>query len=464
MRDPEKPSNAGRNALVVIVLLLVAAGVVALLRGGPPQITARSWPAAVGRQARLDLAVHADMGVRAVRVFYRQQGRVIDVARAGFPGRHFYFAPSAQREIHLSPVIGRQQVKGLADGPAELVVQARAGNLLGSTVEMSHAVTIRSVPPRIEVLSTRQYVHQGGAEMVVYRVVEPGAAGAPSGVASGVEMAGNLYPGYPVPGAAPGVMFCLFAFPYNAPAGSMPRLVARDDAGNQAAADFPASLFATKFRTRTFAIDDAFIARVVGPIIANTPALTDPGTPLQQFLLVNRDLRRTDARELAEASGQSVHRFLWHGAFLALAHATVEADFADHRLYKYDGKIVDQEDHLGYDLAVVRHTPVLAANDGRVLWAHYFGIYGNAILIDHGFGLMSLYAHLNDFAVKPGDVVKRGQLIAHSDSTGLAGGDHLHFSMLLDGVQVNPMEWWDPHWVHDRIESKLAAVGANPVP
>src|SRR5690348_5415707 len=61
LRDPEKPSNAGRNALVVIVLLLVAAGVVALLRGGPPEITARSWPAAVGRQARLDLAVHADM-------------------------------------------------------------------------------------------------------------------------------------------------------------------------------------------------------------------------------------------------------------------------------------------------------------------------------------------------------------------------------------------------------------------
>ena len=97
-----------------------------------------------------------------------------------------------------------------------------------------------------------------------------------------------------------------------------------------------------------------------------------------------------------------------------------------------------------------------AANSGRVVWAKYFGIYGNCILLDHGYGLMSLYAHLNDFAVKAGDTVAQGQLIAHSDSTGLAGGDHLHFSMLLDGVQVNPVEWWDGHWIHDRITAKLA--------
>ena len=112
--------------------------------------------------------------------------------------------------------------------------------------------------------------------------------------------------------------------------------------------------------------------------------------------------------------------------------------------------------HLGFDLAVVSHTPVEAANSGRVVFADYLGIFGNAIILDHGFGLQTLYANLNSFRVKPGDKVAKGQVIAESDSTGLAGGDHLHFTTLLDGVEVNPVEWWDKLWIDKHIMAKLA--------
>jgi len=57
--------------------------------------------------------------------------------------------------------------------------------------------------------------------------------------------------------------------------------------------------------------------------------------------------------------------------------------------------------------------------------------------------------------VKVGDKVTRGQQIGRSDSTGLAGGDHLHFTQLVGGRMVNPVEWWDAHWIQDRIERKL---------
>jgi len=97
----------------------------------------------------------------------------------------------------------------------------------------------------------------------------------------------------------------------------------------------------------------------------------------------------------------------------------------------------------------------VAANDGRVIYVGFFGIYGNVVVIDHGCGLQSFYAHLSSFDVKEGEEVKHGQVIAHSGQTGLAGGDHLHFTMLLDGIPVNPVEWWDPHWIRDRIEAKL---------
>ena len=97
--------------------------------------------------------------------------------------------------------------------------------------------------------------------------------------------------------------------------------------------------------------------------------------------------------------------------------------------------------------------------------AQFFGIYGNTIAIDHGYGLISLYGHLSAFSVKEGDRVQRGQTIAQSGETGLAGGDHLHFSMILQGTQVDAREWWDPHWIHDRIQAKLAEFsggGAQP--
>lgn len=442
------PSHGLRNAAVVIILLLIAAGGYALLRGSAPAISA-DVPAAIGARKLLTVSLSTSAGVASVEAHYVQKGQTIELGRQTFSPRRWFTPGAAPAIVHFSVQAGRGDHPELQDGPAELVVTARAANLMGSQAEFARSVTIRSRPPAVYSLSTQQYLNQGGTSLLVYHVGDGAAT-------SGVEMDGIFFPGYPLPGAsAPGTMFALFADPWNAPADAQPALVARDAAGNQSTVSFPVKTFPKKFRERTLPIDDAFIERVVMPIIANTPGLQDQGDPLKNFLLVNRDLRRTDTQDLIDAAKLTQPRFLWHGAFTQLGNSTVEAAFADQRAYQYHGQIVDHETHLGYDLAAVRHTPVKASNSGRVIWAKYFGIYGNCILLDHGYGLMSLYAHLNDFVVKAGDDVTQGQLIAHSDSTGLAGGDHLHFSMLLDGVQVNPVEWWDPHWVQGRIQAKL---------
>jgi murein DD-endopeptidase MepM/ murein hydrolase activator NlpD len=147
--------------------------------------------------------------------------------------------------------------------------------------------------------------------------------------------------------------------------------------------------------------------------------------------------------------------FLWTQSFLQLAGSQVESAFADLRTYVYKGKKIDQQVHLGFDLATTQHGPVLAANDGKVIWAAPLGIYGNCIVLDHGLGLQSIYGHLSAITVKEGDMVSRGQQMGKSGSTGLAGGDHLHYSMQVDGVQVNPVEWWDDHWINDHIRSRL---------
>jgi murein DD-endopeptidase MepM/ murein hydrolase activator NlpD len=166
---------------------------------------------------------------------------------------------------------------------------------------------------------------------------------------------------------------------------------------------------------------------------------------LAAFLRVNGELRKINADQIAALVAKTSPKKLWDGPFVQLGNSQVEASFADHRTYIYKGKEVDQQTHLGFDLAVTQHVPVAAAAAGTIVNASWLGIYGNCVIIDHGLGVQSLYGHLMSFDVKVGK----------SDSTGLAGGDHLHFTLLVGGHMVNPVEWWDPHWMADRVERKL---------
>jgi len=131
------------------------------------------------------------------------------------------------------------------------------------------------------------------------------------------------------------------------------------------------------------------------------------------------------------------------------------ASFGEDRTYWYGGKQVDRQIHLGVDLASTAHSAIPAANSGKVAFAGPLGIYGNTVLIDHGCGLFSMYSHLSRIETEVKKEVKKGETLGRTGSTGLAGGDHLHYSMLVHGVFVNPIEWWDEHWIKDNVEKKM---------
>jgi murein DD-endopeptidase MepM/ murein hydrolase activator NlpD len=137
------------------------------------------------------------------------------------------------------------------------------------------------------------------------------------------------------------------------------------------------------------------------------------------------------------------------------------AGFGDKRVYIYKGKEIDRQIHKGVDLASVANAKIQAANSGRVVFADRLGIYGLAVILDHGQGISSLYAHLSSIDTEPGRRVERGELIGISGQTGLAGGDHLHFSLMINGVFVNPIEFWDEHWISDNIQKKLSLIQAG---
>jgi murein DD-endopeptidase MepM/ murein hydrolase activator NlpD len=131
------------------------------------------------------------------------------------------------------------------------------------------------------------------------------------------------------------------------------------------------------------------------------------------------------------------------------------SQFAELRSYRLAGQPVSRARHYGFDLASTAHAPITAAAPGRVVFAQDLGIYGRCILIDHGLGLSSLYAHLSEIGVVPGDDVESGTVLGLSGATGLAGGDHLHFAVLVGETYVNPLEWWDPKWVRSHINIRL---------
>jgi murein DD-endopeptidase MepM/ murein hydrolase activator NlpD len=361
--------------------------------------------------------------------------------------------------IRVSRPFGKQSVPQLRSGPAKIVVSATRKsflNLRTLTTTATKDIEVRLEPPRIAVVSTHHYINHGGSEMVVYRATPPD-------VASGVRVDDREYPGYPV-GNDPAIKAAFFSLMWDQPLKARIVAFARDEAGNEATASFIDNVFEKPQKKSRIEIDDKFIDRVTPEIAEHSPELNLPAPPtadtmLEVFLKENGELRQLNSKHIEDLARKTSPTRLWDGPFVQLGNSKVEAAFADHRTYIYKGKEVDHQVHLGFDLAVTSRVPIVAANAGTVLNASWLGIYGNCVIIDHGMGVQSLYGHLSSFDVKVGDKVTRGQTIGRSGMTGMAGGDHLHFTMLVAGRMVNPVEWWDPHWIQDRVMRKLAEAG-----
>lgn len=448
-----KRSPRLRGILLVLGLVgLVALGGTLLRVGDKPQVELDVGLPAVG--PRTPVAVRARAGGRGLtrlEVRVRQGEATVVLHEATFEPRPpwaFWGPMTETSEVDL--VLDKGRLPAPREETATIeVVAVGAGTALRSapTSSVARTLEVRLRPPRLAVLSENVFVAQGGAEAVVYTVSETAAR-------HGVRVGDWIFPGYRLPGGGEREFFTLFGVPYDVDDGSGIELFAVDDVGNEATAPFIDRFIPRPLETDTIQVTDAVMEKVVPRILAKTPELDDSGDLLTRYVRINSDLREMNAETLIELSKKTVPRFRWSRPFIQMPAKVVSA-FADRRTYFHEGRRIDQQDHLGFDLASVKKAPVPAANRGEVVFADYLGIYGNTIVLDHGFGLQSLYAHLSKMEVEVGDEVERGQTLGRTGATGLALGDHLHFTLLLQGLPVNPLEWWDDHWIHDRLALKL---------
>jgi murein DD-endopeptidase MepM/ murein hydrolase activator NlpD len=445
-----RKSGAKILSLVVVVLLLAVVGGVSYLgwRQSVPGVrAAANLPKILGHTAPIAVTVEAARG-NVVRAELRlvQGDKRVSLAKHEGP-------PAPRVELKATVEAARA---GLREGAATLEVWGgddfwrplfRYEDRAAASLPLAFDLT----PPTLEVAAATPYIAPGGAGLVVFKA---------TGAARIETRVGTLaFPTYE-PGP-PGVRVGFFALPFDMAPATPLSVAAVDEAGNVASRPLPAEVLPRKFRQDTIEITDALLRAKVPELLPQHP----PATPLiDGFLTINRDQRRHAEQEKRKIAGQTAGKLLWEGAFVQPRNTQVFSNFAETRTYVYQGRAVDTQVHFGYDLASTKQAPVPSANKGVVAFAGPLTIYGNTVIVDHGLGLMTLYGHLSSIGVKVGDAVTKGQELGRSGSTGLAVGDHLHYEVLVHGVSVTPLEWWDPKWIRDRIDGPLRAGGAGGVP
>jgi len=449
-----------RRLRVVGILVAVAAlGVVGWLafRVGPePTVAIDTDRPAIGRATVVSARfLEPENGLTDVRLEVAQGDRVEPLGSETFTAGSWlpWFGDRGTAETVLAGTVGRDVQPWLVEG--ELTIRATAVRATGflrpsRTVVEELRLPVRLTPPRLEVLSSQHYGRQGGSGAVRYRVGD-------TAVRSGVRAGGHESTGSPMPDGGAGERFVLYALPWNLDDRAEIRLFAEDDAGNRVEQPFLDLFKPRPPSTDRITITDAFLARVVPPIADRSPEVDTSAPLIDQYLVINGELRRAALDYIAELSRASTPTFLWSGPFVQMANSALRANFAQTRTYVYNGEVVDHQTHLGLDLASTARAPVPAPNAGRVLAAGWMTLYGNAVVIDHGGGLLSLSGHLSSIDVAEGELVERGQIIGRSGATGLAGGDHLHLEIFVHGQSVDPLEWLDGTWIENNITTKLSS-------
>jgi len=339
---------------------------------------------------------------------------------------------------------------GISDGKVKLRIAALDQSwknwFKGNKAYIEKEIIVDTKPPEISVLSNQHYLSQGGSGLVIYRVTESSQ--------SGVHVGDEFFPGYTGYFDDSNIYLAFFAIGYSQDSNTNLYVEAKDLAGNISKAGFYYHIRNKNFKTDTINLSENFLNRKL-PEFYNYDGIGATSSIVDKFLFVNRDVREQNNQSILKTSEKTEASLFWDKPFSRLPNSARKAGFADHRIYKYEGKVIDKAVHLGLDLASIQHAEVPAANSGRVAYAGRIGIYGNVVCIDHGFSLFSVYAHLSRIDVEIGDLVSINDTIGHTGSTGLAGGDHLHFGMFIHHIFVNPVEWWDGDWITNNITSKI---------
>ncbi len=325
------------------------------------------------------------------------------------------------------------------------------GLFMGNTVKKEVTLVIDQRRPVLSIVASSYKIQKGGSAVVVFK-----AEDAQMDTLKIETNFGKTFIAQPF--YKKGYYASLLAWPVQAQSFSA-TVVARDKAGNETRGSVPLRLKDHVYKVSKLELSDAFLDGKIAELANVFPQTVGISDRLEQFRTINEKVRADNEKIIHTITSKVSNDLITDFKpvpFYPLVNGQKVADFGDHRIYSYKGQEnISQAYHMGLDLASIHNGAILSTNGGKVVFEAPNGIYGNLPIVDHGFGLYTLYGHCSEVHVHENDSVTAGQEIARTGMSGYAMGDHLHFGILVQGIEVRPEEWMDRKWITDNIANVM---------
>ena len=406
-----------------------------------PKITAPQIVYA-GQKKPLKVVLEDNQALGQYQAFFSDGNRNIVAASGRFD------MPMKKTEISI-PFPPQMEEKGGKWKLTIVVKDKSLWNYIGENIAVKTvAVVADTKPPFVALLAKSETMARGGSALIVFKAKDPNLKEAYV-LSGGIKFRA-------IPYRKQGYFATLIAWPFQKKRIDI-FIVAIDIAGNKTSKKVTFPKVRRKYKVSRITVSDRFLDGKIVEVASKDPKASRIKGRFRRFKAVNETMRINNEKYIHALAHKLTPRVITHWkvkAFYPLKSAKLVADFGDERHYFYKNKTkeISKSYHVGYDFASTRHAPIMSSNKGKVVSVSFNGIYGNMPMIDHGFGLYTLYGHCSRGLVEEGEEVEAGQVIARTGTTGLALGDHLHFGVLVQGVEVWPMDWMKGNWIKKNID------------
>lgn len=374
---------------------------------------------------------------------------------------------SGEAETRLSLQFNADQ-SGLDEGEVVLQIKAFDRSIWSNGAERSIPLRVDFREPSIEVISTQHNARVGGSQLIIYRASDEALG------LSGVKVGRNTFLGFKASLFDPefrdsGVFAALYAIPVGIKDVDSLRIraFAEDEVGNAVSTSFYHKVFPRRIRPRRVRVSETFLRTGLTSLIRNIedefdlPEVefrTTPASPtrfIEAFTLANGRLRELSEARLSTVMNEPRFKRFWDASFLTPG-GTVRYGFGEGLTYFFGEKVIGQDVNDGYTyLPRAGNRNVYAAASGVVTYAESLGVYGTVVVLDHGLGVFTVYAHLGSTSAVRGEVIEAGEKVGTYGTSGLAENEQVHFQVNVQGTPVDPAEFLSETWFQEHITFKL---------
>ena len=442
-----RKKNGSSSLGVLFLFALIIGGVLyiynsAMFERNAPEITMKNngyW----NLKKPLKIIINDVSGLKSYKIVLKNNGK-----REILQNEQF-ITPEKALHVELAPPKSAYAMKTKDIVICIEATDASKWNMLnGNSVKVEYKLKIDKKRPQLSNIANSYKIKKGGAALVIFKAKDDNLKDLYIQTNFGKKF--QITPFY-----KEGYYISLLAWPVTEN-NFRATIIATDEAQNIAKIHVPLYLKAKKYRVSRIKLSDRFLDGKIAELAEEFAETAGVSDKIEQFKIINEDVRAKNEKLIHEITSkvptQMIKNFKMKKMY-PLKNAAIVARFGDHRLYSYDGDEVSESYHLGLDMASNAMAKIKPQNAGDVVFADYNGLYGNMPIIHHGLGLYTLYGHCSSLNVANGDSIRAKAQIANTGKTGYAMGDHLHFGVLIQGIEVRPAEWMDKEWMKLNISN-----------